>query len=182
MPQEEPTTKPVYVTPTAGERGMTALHHAAYSNDPDAVLEQLALGTPVDARDDGGWTPLHWSIDMAQAWGDPNLVVSLLLAHGASANAADTSGFTVLMRACGRNNENIFAQLVEAGADIHARSAYSSPLHEAAACNFHEAIAALLRLGADPTRTDDQGRTPLQLAEHCGFDEAAAVLRSAWHN
>jgi uncharacterized protein len=169
----------VYVEPTAGERGMTVLHHAAYCNNPDAVLEQLALGTPVDVRDDGGWTPLHWSIDMSQAWGEPERVVAILLKHGASPNAVDTSGFTALMLACGRSNESILGQLIDAGADIHARTADSSPLHEAARRCFNEGIAALLELGADPTALNGEGQTPLQVAEVCGCDDAIRVLRAA---
>jgi ankyrin repeat protein len=116
---------------------------------------------------------------MAQAWGDPNRVVSILLEHGASANSADNSGFTVLMMACGRNNQNILDQLIRYGADVHARSSDSSPLHEAAGCNFHEGIITLLALGANPDLVDGRGRTPKQLAEVCGFEEAAKVLRAA---
>ena len=98
------------------------MHYAAYCNDPDDVRAQLSLGVPVDIRDDNGWTPLHWSIDMAQAWGEPEQVVSLLLKAGASANAVDNSGFSVMMMACGRNNEAIFEQLIVGGANIAIQS------------------------------------------------------------
>src|SRR5688572_2071124 len=84
--------KPEYTVPTVGERGMTALHHAAYLNDPHAVKFELLQATSVDTRDDNGWTPLHWAIDMAQAWGNPKEVVSLLLESGASPNAVDNFG------------------------------------------------------------------------------------------
>src|SRR4051794_13177954 len=117
MSQEEPP-KPELITPTVGKRGMTSLHHAAYLNDPDAVRAELQRGMPADVRDHGGWTPLHWSIDMAQAWGEPEQVMSLLLKAGASPNSVDTSGFSVLMMACARNNEAILEQLISAGADI----------------------------------------------------------------
>ena len=86
---------------------MTDLHYAAYCNDPTAVEAHLRRGLSVHAGDDAGWTPLHWSIDMAQAWGEPEKVVSLLLAAGASVNALDNYGYSVLMMACARNNENI---------------------------------------------------------------------------
>ena len=52
-------------------------------------------------------------------------------------------------------------------------------LHEAAGCNFHEGISTLLTLGADPTLVDGRGRTPEQLAEVCGFEDAVTVLRAA---
>ena len=179
MSHEDSPAKPILVTPTAGKRGMTELHYAAYCNDLDAVLEHLSSGTPVDVRDDNGWTPLHCSIDMSQAWGEPNRVVSTLLEHGASANSADNFGFTVLMMACGRSNLNILGQLLKAGADVHARSVDSSPLHEAAGSNFHESIATLLALGADPTIANGRGWTPEQLAEKCGFDKAGYALQAS---
>jgi ankyrin repeat protein len=158
---------------------MTELHYAAYCNDPEAVVAQLKRGLPVNAGDDAGWTPLHWSIDMAQAWGEPEKVVSLLLAAGASANAVDRSGYSVLMMACARNNENILEQLLEAGADVHARNASTTPLHEAAGCNFSEAIRRLLSLGGDLRQTNICNQSPEQVAEECGFLESVAVLKAA---
>jgi ankyrin repeat protein len=179
MSQEESPGKPKLIVPRPGQRGMTELHYAAYCNDPDAVRAQVQLGGPIDVRDDNGWTPLHWSIDMAQAWGEPNQVVSLLLAAGASANSVDKNGFSALMMACGRNNEAILEQLIEAGANVQTRSAGTTPLHEAASNNFSSGIRRLLALGADPAETDGRNRTPEQLAEECGFAECVAVLHAA---
>jgi len=182
MEQPEQDSKPKYIVPAIGQRGMTELHYAAYCNDPDDVRAQLALGVPVDIQDNNGWTPLHWSIDMAQAWGEPEQVVSLLLEAGASANAVDNSGFSVMMMACGRNNEAIFEQLIAGGANIGTRSVTgTTALHEAAGCNFTEAIRRLLKLGADPRQSDKCDRTPEQMAELCGFTESASVLKSALH-
>jgi 26S proteasome non-ATPase regulatory subunit 10 len=179
MSSNESLKKPVLVRPTAGERGMAALHYAAYLNDPDAVRDQLNLGIAVDVRDDNGWTPLHWSIDMAEAWGEAEKVVALLIRAGASVDAADRSGFSVLMMACGRNNEAILNQLIDAGADIHARNAHTAPLHEAAGCNFSQGIRRLLSLGANPLETDSRGHTAEHIAEVCGFDECVAILKAA---
>ena len=180
MEQPERDSKPELIVPAAGQRGMTELHYAAYCNDPDDVRAQLSLGVPVDIRDDNGWTPLHWSIDMAQAWGEPEQVISLLLKAGASANAVDNSGFSVMMMACGRNNQAILEQLIADGANIAARSKTgTTALHEAAGCNFTEAILRLLKLGADPRQSDKWDRTPEQIAELCGFTESASVLKGA---
>lgn len=180
MEQPKRDQRPEFIVPAAGQRGMTELHYAAYRNDPDEVQAQLSLGVPVDIRDDNGWTPLHWSIDMAQAWGEPEQVVSLLLDAGASASAVDNSGFSVLMMACGRNNEAIVEQLIAGGANIAARSkAGTTALHEAAGCNFTEAILRLLKLGADPRQSDERNQTPEQIAELCGFTESASVLKGA---
>ncbi len=179
MSKQEPSEEPVLITPRAGQCEMSELHYAAYLNDPDLIKAQLNRGHPIDARDDAGRTPLHWSIDMAQAWGEPEKVISLLLAAAASANAVDDSGYSVLMMACGRNNENILDQLIRAGADVHARNANTTPLHEAAACNFDEAIRRLLLLGVDPHQTNKRNQTPEQVAEACGFEDSAAVFKTA---
>jgi len=178
MSKEDPPEKPVLISPRAGQRGMTGLHYAAYRNDPEAVEAELKRGLPVDAGDDAGWTPLHWSIDMAQAWGEPEKVVSLLLAAGASANAVDSSGFSVLMIACGRNNENILEQLIRAGANVHARNADTTPLHEAAGCNFSEGIRRLLSLGVELRQTNRRNQTPEQVAEECEFQEGVAAFKA----
>jgi ankyrin repeat protein len=178
MSQEVPS-KPEYIVPTAGKYGMTTLHHAAYLNDPAAIRAELQRGIPVDVRDEGGWTPLHWSIDMAQAWGEPEQVVSQLLAAGASPNATDKSGDSVLMMACDRNNVTILDQLIQSGADIKAKSPNSTPLHVAASCDFHEGVRRLLQLGADPEALDYKGRTPKQVAKACGCIKSFRVLRTA---
>jgi len=180
MEQPEQDSKPILIVPAVGQGGMTELHYAAYCNDPDDVRAQLSLGVPADIRDDNGWTPLHWSIDMAQAWGEPEQVVSLLLEAGASANAVDNQGFSVMMMACGRNNEAIFEQLIAGGSNILARSVTgTTALHEAAGCNFTEAIRRLLKLGAVLRERDKYDRTREEIAELCGFTESASVLKSA---
>ena len=180
MSISDQTAKSTLVTPRPGRRGMTELHYAAYCNDADKVSSEIQNGASVDVRDDNGWTALHWSIDMAQAWGEPEWVVDLLLAAGASADAVDHSGTSVLTMACGRNNQLIFERLIQAGADVHVRSASgTTPLHEAAACNFIEAIRRLLELGADPNVMDNQDRTPEDLARLNEFDESVAVFEAS---
>jgi ankyrin repeat protein len=180
MSEKGETNKPRLIRPTSGQRGMTELHYAAYCNDPEAVRVQLQQDVLVDVRDDNGWTPLHWSIDMAQAGGKPEQVVDVLLAAGASPDAVDQSGCSALMMACGRNNETIVERLIKAGADIHWRSRSGGTLlHEAASCNFSEAIRRLLMLGLDPREMDDRDKTPEEVAEDCGFDESVAVFKAA---
>lgn len=180
MQEPEQDSSPKLIVPAANESGMTALHYAAYRNDAENVRSELRRGIPVDIRDDNGWAPLHWSIDMAEACGEPEKVVRLLLDQGASVNSIDNAGLSVLMIACGRNNEIIFDQLIDRGADITVTNATgATALHEAAGCNFTVAIRRLLKLGADPRQRDNLGRTPGQTAEACGFLESAALLKSS---
>lgn len=180
MENENQHDTPTLIAPSAGQRGMTELHYAAYCNDADATRAQLELGTSPDIRDENGWTPLHWSVDMCQTGGEPEQVVCLLLGAGALANAIDKSGVSVLMMACGRNNEQIVEHLIRYGADVRPRSTRgTTALHEAAGCNFFEVIPRLLILGADPNQIDERGETAEQIAEQCGFEQSAAILKAA---
>ncbi|MET0690793.1 MAG: ankyrin repeat domain-containing protein [Candidatus Binatia bacterium] len=49
---------------------MTALHHAAAQNHPEAVKKLIALGASVDARNDDGGTPL----DLASILGNDDVI------------------------------------------------------------------------------------------------------------
>jgi ankyrin repeat protein len=177
---ESPFPKPAYFRPAAGERRMTELHFAAYCNDVDAVQEQLAAGAAVDARDDNGWTPVHWSIDMSETnrRNSPRVVL-LLLEHGASPNAVDGAGGSVLMMACERTVLDNLKLLVEAGADIHAHPPQWTPLHMAAESGFHEGVDLLLSLGLDSAKVDAKGRTPEKVAEDGEWHKCIEVFRAA---
>lgn len=176
---ESTIKKPKYWVPAAGKRGMTELHDAAYHNDPERVGELLATGCPVDPRDDAGWTPMMWAVDMAQAWGEPGRVVDMLLRAGASPDAANVGGETVFMRACERHNVAVFEALAAAGADPNLRSPRSTALHDAAAAGFDHAVVRLLELGADPLATDGSGRIAEETARRNEWQSIVDIL-VAW--
>ncbi len=77
--------KPPLWTPQPGDGGMSPLHHAAYCQDLEGVKACLAEGYDVHEKDEGGWTPLIWCIDMAATapLGVAEDIVDLLVAHGA---------------------------------------------------------------------------------------------------
>ena len=64
---------------------MSPLHFAAYSQDLLAVRACIDEGFDVNQKDDGGWTPIIWCIDMAATApiGGAEAIVDYLLAHGA---------------------------------------------------------------------------------------------------
>ena len=35
------------------------MHYAAYNNRPSLIPPMVGLGADMNARDEGGWTPLH---------------------------------------------------------------------------------------------------------------------------
>lgn len=52
-----------------------------------------------------------------------------------------------------------------------------TPLHYAAAAGFGSAVRNLLMNGADETRVDTNGKTPIDLAEANGHRGLAAAMR-----
>jgi ankyrin repeat protein len=77
--------KPPLWTPRSGDGGMSPLHFAVYSQDLAAVKACVEAGLDVNEKDDGGWTPIIWCIDMAATApiGGAEAIVDYLLAHGA---------------------------------------------------------------------------------------------------
>ena len=117
--------------------GDTPLHAAAAAHRPTIVLELVAMGADVRARNRRGAEPLHYAADgmPGSAHWDPiaqlDTVVALLEA-GADPNAVDKSGVT--------------------------------PLHRAIRNRCTPAVRPLLDGGADVDRPNGSGSTPIQLA------------------
>src|SRR5215469_9452268 len=114
--------KPRYVEPAAGEGGMTELHHAAYRGDLDAVVAAIQDRANVDAPDHGGWTAMHWLVDMGMVGGGRERILDVLVAAGADLGARNLEGSTPLMIACRAGNADLVRRLVDAGAAINAAS------------------------------------------------------------
>jgi len=95
--------------------GSTALHWAAYANDPQAVRLLIAAGAAPDARTRTGMTPLLLAAEAGSAE-----IVRQLLAAGAEVDGAFRNGETPLMMAARTGDTTTIDALVEAGADIEA--------------------------------------------------------------
>lgn len=143
--------------PPLGTHGETVLHLATSyihaENREQLVRVLLDAGMPIEARDHGGNTPLHW----AAGYGCVPCV-ALLLAHGANVNAARNDGGTPLHRA----QASTVPTLLAAGANVHARDRSGRvPLHTSL-----EPLEALLAAGVDVR--DAHGLTPLHHAALAG--------------
>ena len=70
---------------------MTELHYAAYRQDLAGVRHWVEQGFDVNQKDDGGWTPLMWSIDIAAAGrvGVGEAIVDYLIEQGAQLDYED---------------------------------------------------------------------------------------------
>ncbi len=140
--------------------GWTALHAAAALNDSVDIIVALSnIGADVSARDEYGWTPLHLA---AYHNSNPEIINELERA-GAKPQLRNENGWTPLhMAAYGNDNPKVIAALTDAGARLETRESTNgwTPLHLAAASEHPDVVTALLDAGADPSKLDDNGKTP----------------------
>ena len=104
----------VDVTTPEGD-GATALHWAAYADDPETADLLIRAGASVNATNDLGVTPL-W---VACTNGSAGMIARLLEA-GANPNIAPATGGTPLMRAVRTGNADAVESLLTSGAAVNA--------------------------------------------------------------
>jgi ankyrin repeat protein/SAM-dependent methyltransferase len=188
----------------ADERGFRATHCAA-ANGHTTTLERLweAL-VDLNAEAEAGMTPGSVAaangrlevLKLLQGWGGDlqkktsngasNLhraargghgeALAFLLTIDRDVDAADAHGCTALHDARG----SCALKLIEAGADVHAKTTAQrlTPLHKAAWRDDVEALNALLDAGALSGHKDAAGRRPLHHAAAAGARSACELLLS----
>ena len=110
VPQTE--TKPESSTAKAPD---ISIHDAAEGGNIEAVKQQIAAGTDVNAKDEWGVTPLHNAATKE--------IVELLIAAGADVHAkGDEAGETPLHNAAYEGHKEIAELLIAAGANVSAIS------------------------------------------------------------
>jgi ankyrin repeat protein len=220
----------VDVNTPAGD-GATALHWAAHWDDPEMVDLLIRAGANVNAADDLGATPLSLAClngnavlvakllalkanpNAASLTGTSPLMfaartgsvdaVKALLVHGANVNASETlRGQTALMWAVAEQHPEVVRVLIEAGADLQARtlsypqrvsfgperpskdaSAFgdcekggSTPLLFAARVGDVESTRLLLAAGANANDAGPDGISAVVLATRSGHEKLARFL------
>jgi ankyrin repeat protein len=99
------------------KKELNELLNAAGEGDIKAVKQHLAAGADVNAKDENGWTPLHWA-----AISFDKEVSEYLITMGADVNAAETvSGMTPLHFAAAGDQKEIVELLLASGADVNAK-------------------------------------------------------------
>ncbi len=108
-------------------------------------------------------------------------LVEKLLAAGADANAARTSGLTPLMVAARTGSPRVVDTLLVHDADVNARTAVTngSALMWAVAGSHSDVARSLLNAGADPRESTTDGFTPLLFAAANGDVAMAEALIEA---
>jgi len=160
------------VAPPANPTADRALFDAAKAGNIEAVKQHLDAGADVNAKDGGGWTPLHYA-----AGNSHKEIAELLIAKGADVNAKNDKGRTPLHRAAIFGHKEIVELLIAKGADMNATEGGWTPLHDAAQLNRKEITELLIANGADVNAKEDEGATPLDVAIRLKQTETADLLR-----
>jgi ankyrin repeat protein len=184
-----------------GQYGGRPLHEAVAFNDKEAVDLLLAAGALPDATNDEGTTPLDFA-----AWRNEQSIAAPLIGHGAkptvwsatafgdlqqvkkfvSANPSlvhatfgthDEKARSLLYLAARNAREEVFAFLLEQGADAKAMNSRGETiLHAAAGGGSCKIIETLLFRGLNVNVKTLSGETPLHETAMCGRLQAATLL------
>ena len=159
------------------------LHEAAAIGDRARVLAALdPRPEQLDTYSPEGFTPLA----LAAHFGHLE-VMRLLIDRGADVNRVATHriGVTPLHAALFGRQVEAALLLVERGADVTLARGGSglkragwTALHYAADMGFRTLVQPLLDRGADPSRRDEEGKTPLDVAIDTHNHDIVEALRS----
>jgi ankyrin repeat protein len=142
-----------------------ALLNANREGNIEAAKQAIDDGADVNAKDEFGWTPLHY----ATANGHKE-VTELLIAKGADVNVKDGDGETPLDQAEGETADLLRKHGGKSGAE--------DSIYVAARVGNIEAVKQHLAAGADVNAMNRGGVTPLLMAADKGHKEIAELLIS----
>jgi ankyrin repeat protein len=155
---QEPVQEPTVL------RWPEGLITAIQANDLPAVKESLEKGAEVNARNNGGSTPLM----IAAGFSSTPEIVSLLVEKGAEVEARTNFGWTPLIFSAGSSTTpEIVTLLLEKGAEVEARDTDGwTPLMIAARfSSTSEIVTVLLEKGADALAKSKAGKKAIDYAE-----------------
>lgn len=150
----------------------------------DAVIRLVEQGAQIDAKDEEGYTPLHYCVI------DGDYTNMLLLSNAkASFKAVADNGMSILHAAVLYNHKNMVDYMLKTRAVSPLTTMTksdpktgatngASPLYDAARKCDYEMVQVLLSYGADPKVANNNGLTPLhQACARGNLDMVKALLR-----
>lgn len=142
---------------SGNEKGVTALHIAANTQNPSALAFLIGKKADIETRDSEGFTPLIWAVNK----GSLEVVESLLNAR-ADPGMQTFAGQSVLSMCAERGHVRCCEALLEHRAEVDGRNGNGST---ALMCASHraevETMKMLLRHGANVNTTDQDGWSPI---------------------
>jgi ankyrin repeat protein len=136
------------------------------NNKTDITIALLKKGGDVNAKDNVGWTPLHYAAPHSHV-----AIVKLLIEKGADINAKDNAGWTPLHAAAKNGKTEAVKLLIEKGANLETRDNFNRTALMLALLNGNtEAIKLLI------DAKDNTGYTALMHAAREGKTEAMQLL------
>ena len=153
-----------------------ALLAAVERDDLETVITLIDAGIDIDFLPEYVWPKISRGEGMtAMCWTTSNSSIAVaimqeLIRGGGDVNKADVFGWTPLHHAAYGGDEETVKFLVGAGADINiamncqGEQGGYTPLHSAMSMGHIEVAGDLLRLGADATAMDDEGKTMFEVA------------------
>jgi ankyrin repeat protein len=127
----------------AGGDAQAKLWDAAMLGDTVALGNALAQGALIDSldtrRNPNGRRALNWA-----AWHNRPVAIHFLVAHGATLDAANLTGFTPLHHAAENGSLDAARVLLEAGADPRSLNHYGEAPSDVARRRNHNDVAAVI--------------------------------------
>jgi hypothetical protein len=117
---------------------------AVYSGNLRAMQEALRRGASFNARDENGYTPLHWA-----AFRGYVVLAGYMLDRGATVDVGDNNGYTPLMLAAWNGHDTVVRLLLARGASRERLSHDGFTAYDYSVTQGHANLQPLL----EPTRT-----------------------------
>lgn len=144
------------------------MHRAAKDGNMVKILTLLNYGKNINATDERRNTPLHYALYCRKLE-----TVKLLVRIGADISIGNIDGETPLHLAVDTLNTNFVKVILDRGPNLNARDKDgNTPLHTLVGNHYYNndtmvditiILEMLLKAGADPTITNNEGKTPLRI-------------------